>query len=88
MTNGKKIVTAFILGTAAGALMGVLFAPARGEETREKIRKKGKELKGEFEDGWREGNRKIQEVQNSLQRVLDEVDAKAEVIREKLKKYT
>jgi len=42
MNRTAKIITAFAAGAAAGALLGVLFAPAKGSDTREKIKDKAK----------------------------------------------
>lgn len=40
-----------IMGAAtAGAILGVLFAPEKGSETRKKIAKKGKDYRNEFND--------------------------------------
>ena len=52
--NTGKAVLAVLGGVAAGALIGVLFAPDKGTKTRKKILNKGKNcidnLKGKFED--------------------------------------
>lgn len=37
MTNTKKIATGVLIGTAAGALLGILFAPDKGSNTRKGI---------------------------------------------------
>ena len=43
MSNGK-LVTGILVGAAAGAILGVLFAPDKGSETRQKISKKSGDL--------------------------------------------
>lgn len=50
--NSGKIVLGALAGLAAGALIGVLFAPDKGSESRSKIIKSGEDyldsLKGKF----------------------------------------
>lgn len=52
--NTGKIVLGILGGVAAGALLGVLFAPEQGKKTRKKIVDKGNdftgEIKGKIED--------------------------------------
>ena len=43
-SNGGKLVSALLLGAAVGGLIGILFAPDKGSETRKKISSKGNEL--------------------------------------------
>ncbi len=38
MENSSKIIAAFLAGAAAGASLGLLLAPDRGEETRKRLR--------------------------------------------------
>ena len=51
--DSGKFVLGLLAGFAAGALAGILFAPARGEETRKQLALKGEEwldeLKGKMD---------------------------------------
>lgn len=53
MESGK-VFLGVLGGIAAGALLGILFAPEKGSKTRKKIMNKGKgyadELKGKFDE--------------------------------------
>jgi len=40
----QKIIAGVLLGAAAGAILGVLFAPDKGSETRKKIADKSSDL--------------------------------------------
>ena len=60
--NTGKAVLAVLGGVAAGALLGVLFAPEKGSKTRKKILDKGKDyvddFKDKFEDLYKDVNKK------------------------------
>jgi gas vesicle protein len=49
MSTGK-IVVGVLAGVAVGALIGVLFAPDKGCETRRKISKKSQDLADDLKD--------------------------------------
>ena len=49
MSTGK-VVLGVLAGVAAGAAIGILFAPDKGSKTRRKIIKKGKHYKDELGD--------------------------------------
>lgn len=48
MNNTAKILIGIAAGAAAGAVLGILFAPAKGEETRDNIMQKGKAFADEL----------------------------------------
>jgi len=48
--KSKKILAAVLLGVAAGAIAGILFAPDKGSVTREKIKEAGEDLKNNLKE--------------------------------------
>ena len=47
-SNLAKILSALVVGAAAGATLGILFAPGKGSDTRSKLFKKAKDLADEL----------------------------------------
>jgi gas vesicle protein len=68
MSNGK-IILGVLAGAAVGALLGILFAPDKGKETRKKIIHKGEEyvdnLKEKVNSLLRDGTKKPETVTES-----------------------
>lgn len=50
MNDNSKTVVALIAGLAAGAALGLLFAPDKGDETRDKVSQSLKELTDTIKD--------------------------------------
>jgi gas vesicle protein len=71
MKNTSKILIALGAGVAIGGIIGVLFAPNKGVDTRHKIAEGGKKLKDKFGRKVQEGKAKLQE---ELERVNGELD--------------
>jgi gas vesicle protein len=70
MSTGK-ILFGVLAGVAAGAVLGILFAPAKGSKTRKKIAKKGMdyadELSGKLKDFMEEMTEKFESAVNKSQ---------------------
>lgn len=62
----KKLLTGVILGAAAGAALGILFAPEKGHETRKKIGKKGMDLGDTVKNKFNELGEALQEKYNNI----------------------
>ena len=78
MNQSNKIITAFLAGAAAGALLGVLFAPAKGSETRAKIKEQGQKMTDEFQDVVEKGKEKMQDLRNKMNEKFSMADMREE----------
>jgi gas vesicle protein len=54
MNNTTKVITALIAGAAIGAVLGVLFAPDKGSETRRKINEEGQKMADAIKNKYKE----------------------------------
>lgn len=63
--NSGKVILGVLAGVAAGAILGILFAPDKGSETRKKIAKKGA-------DSWDDLKEKLDELMNQFEALKDE----------------
>ncbi len=76
MNNTGKILTAVAAGAVAGAILGILFAPDKGSETRRKIndggRKMADNLKNRFRKSRDEFNDMKEEISKKFRETADE----------------
>jgi gas vesicle protein len=90
-TSTLEVTLSFLLGTATGFILGVLFAPSSGEETRQKIRegavKTGEKAKESYDRITREAEKGIQVVKEKttegVTAIKDFVEKKKEEIAQK-----
>jgi len=70
--SSKKILIGVVAGITAGALLGILFAPKKGSETREKINK----LVGEF------GNLGKEKFNDFLDGIIEKLEGSKDEVSE------
>jgi len=90
-SSAVEITLSFLLGTATGFILGVLFAPASGEETRKKVQeqalKSGKKIKESYEHVSKETEKGInivkEKTSEGIGAIKDFVERKKESIKKK-----
>jgi gas vesicle protein len=80
--NSGKVVLGALVGIAAGAALGILFAPDKGTNTRRKISKKGDdyvdELGGKFDDFVEGITQKFETMKEDATRMVENGKAKGD----------
>ena len=85
-----NMLISVIIGSFVGALLGVLFAPDKGEKTRKQISKKSDEyidvVKSEFDDFVKNMQKKYESALHDTEEVINKGRAKAEELKDEVKK--
>ena len=77
MTNNSKVILGIITAAAAGAVIGMLFAPEKGTELREKVRDTANGLASDLLDVIQRGRQQYAEVEEEIQDKAKEIKSKA-----------
>jgi gas vesicle protein len=83
--KSKNLILGVLGGLAAGAVLGILFAPDKGVNTRKKISKKTGELKDNVQDSLHDLMSNIEDNYKSLTSNTEESSLKVEEKLEKSK---
>jgi gas vesicle protein len=65
------VLFAFVVGAAVGAAVGLLFAPAKGEETREQLSQRAKEARDRAAEAARQGRDMVNRGRENLTTAFD-----------------
>ena len=72
--TAKRLLYTMAAGMALGALVGVLYAPEKGAETRRKINKLKRKLSCCPDDATDEERETLEELSNTLQEELERIN--------------
>ena len=72
MNTSGKILAAVAAGIAAGAVLGILFAPDKGSETRRKINEKGKKFTDDVKDRFSKSKEKFNDLKENFEKRVKE----------------
>ncbi|HEY6063280.1 MAG TPA: YtxH domain-containing protein [Chitinophagaceae bacterium] len=78
MNNSGKILAAVAAGIAAGAVLGILFAPDKGSETRRKISEQGKKMADGIKVKINQGKEKFEDLKERGKEKFDDLKERFE----------
>ncbi|NBB17942.1 hypothetical protein GVN20_01120 [Runella sp. CRIBMP] len=78
MTSNSKIVLGLVTAAAAGAVIGLLFAPEKGTEIRDKVRETANGFASDLLDALQRGRQQYTEIKDNVEDTAKELKSKAE----------
>ncbi|MEK6481610.1 YtxH domain-containing protein [Catalinimonas sp. 4WD22] len=76
MDNSGKVISALLIGAAAGAIAGLLLAPESGDKTRRKLNKSAKNMLDDLEDAWEDSAERIKDLADSAVEEIEKYNKK------------
>lgn len=80
METNKKLLIAAGAGLAIGGILGILFAPDKGSETRKKIKNGGTKISDNFKQG-------ISKLKGSISNAKEEIKERIDGVEENMNEY-
>ncbi|MEA2020456.1 MAG: YtxH domain-containing protein [Patescibacteria group bacterium] len=77
--SGESFVKGLFIGALGGAILGVLFAPDEGRETRRKLKEKGEEIQKKAEPF-------VEEARESVKKIAEDLETASGPAKEEAKK--
>ncbi len=88
--NKVNMLISVVIGSFIGALLGVLFAPDKGEKTRKQLSKKGDEyteaVKSELDDFVKNMRKKYESALKDTEEIINKGKARADDLKNDVKK--
>ena len=85
MSDSGKVLSALLLGAAAGAVVGLLMAPDKGSNTRKKIREGTSDLIDQLTDKINEGKEALSDLKDKAMKTGADLKDKAMSKAEQMK---
>lgn len=84
MKDNTKILGALVLGAAAGAVLGLLFAPSKGSELRKQIKDNAEDLIDELSEKINEGK---ETISNLRDKAMSKTDGLKTMVEDEVENY-